>query len=637
MKIVFALICCLFFALHNQAQYWQQQVKYVINVVVNNATNTFTGTQNIAYTNNSPDKLTKIFVHLYWNAFAPGSSMDERSRDLVKNILPNNRQDWDFRVQDRIANLQPNEVGKQTVKTFKLNGVLQAIKQYETILEVTLSKPIAPKQTVNFTTEFEAQVPIQIRRSGRDNAEGVRFSMAQWYPKICEYDKEGWHPTPYIAREFYGVWGNFDVTIDIDDKYCLAATGYLQAPIPKGFNYSGVQIDSKNGRHKWRFIAPNVHDFVWAADANYTHNTLKVRDGLTLHSFYKIDREKLADQFLNFGDRQKALYNNSVNNFIASYKTDWDTVLQLAAKALPYIEATFGKYAYNQYSFIQGGDGGMEYAMATLLKGAGRDVVIHEWLHSWYQGMLATNESLYSWMDEGFTTYAEDRTKNWLDGETAPYPQKDNFDSYLTLAKTKLDEPLTTHADQYNSNYCYSINSYSKGAVFIEQLGYIIGAKNRDAVLKNYYNQWRFKHPDAADFIKVAEKQSGIQLDWYRTFFVNTTKTIDYKIDSVWQNNNGGTNITLERVGKMPMPLDVQIKFKDGTTQIHYIPLNIMYGTKPNETPNATINYPACSWTQLKYTITTKQKLTNIVSIEIDPTYRMADIERKNNKIEFNW
>ena len=139
--------------------------------------------------------------------------------------------------------------------------------------------------------EFEAQVPLQIRRSGRDNPTSkVRYSMSQWYPKLCEYDYEGWHPTPYVGREFYGVWGDYDVSISIDKKYILGGTGYLQNPNQIGYGYesAGVKVSRPAGdKLTWRFVAPNVHDFMWAADPEYVHKSRKVNDTVTLHLLYK--------------------------------------------------------------------------------------------------------------------------------------------------------------------------------------------------------------------------------------------------------------------------------------------------------------------------------------------------------------
>lgn len=161
--------------------------------------NHFKGKQRLEYSNNSDKILDKVFYHLYWNAFQPNSSMDVRSQELGK-ILINGRPDWDPRVKDRISKLKPDEIGYQKIISLKMNGIPQPFKYHETILEVNLTKAILPKTKVVFEMEFEAQVPLQVRRSGRDNpTTGVRFSMSQWYPKMCEYDYEGWHPTPYIG------------------------------------------------------------------------------------------------------------------------------------------------------------------------------------------------------------------------------------------------------------------------------------------------------------------------------------------------------------------------------------------------------------------------------------------------------
>jgi hypothetical protein len=553
--------------LQAQPDRWQQRVKYRMDIDMDVQSNRFTGKQTIDYWNNSPDTLKVLYYHLYWNAFQPGSMMDARSLELGKNVI-NGRNDWDGRVRDRISKLQPEEIGYQKVKSLKMNGRPQQFTEHETILKVVPDKPVPPRSKVTLDMVFEAQVPVQIRRSGRDNAEGVRLSMAQWYPKLAEYDYEGWHPTPYIAREFYGVWGDFEVNIKIDRDYVIGGTGYLQNPqeIGHGYESKGMVVKRPAGdKLTWKFLAPNVHDFVWAADPQYTHVSRTVRDGMVLHAFYKISDEHLKKQYAGMSPMMKQRISEA--KFIADYRAEWENVLNLTERALPYIDKHFGKYPYKQYSFIQGGDGGMEYPMATLLKGAGEGVTIHEWMHSWYQMILGTNESLHSWMDEGFTSYAESRVANHLSGGKNKFPHKGAFDSYMRLAKSEYNEPLTTHSDQYNSNMAYSTNAYSKGEVFMEQLGYIVGASVRDRILLAYFNRWQYKHPNPADFIRVAEDVSGLQLDWYRTFFVNTTKTIDYAIDSLWE-EKGKTNIRLRNKGNIPMPIDLELYFKDGSREL---------------------------------------------------------------------
>ena len=600
-----------------QPDRWQQRVNYKMNVSVDVNANLINGTENLEYSNNSPDKLNRVFFHVYWNAFQPGSEMDVRSQELGK-IYINGRSDWDSRVKDRISKLTPSEIGYQKILSLKLNGAEQPLKLHGTILEVDLTKPILPKNKVNFVIVFEAQVPLQIRRSGRDNAEGVRYSMSQWYPKMCEYDYEGWHPTPYVAREFYGVWGDYDVTIKIDKSYKLAGTGVLQNAAEIGWGYDRPGTPLKNiatPNRTWHFIGKNVHDFVWAADPDYEHMVRK-QDGVILNIVYK-----KSD----------------------SLEKKWETVADAAVTVLPYMEKRFGKYPYPQYSFIQGGDGGMEYPMATLIKGPGLGAVFHEWMHSWYQMMLGTNESLYPWMDEGFTSWAEGEVKAYYDKEMnisekedLPLHHAGAYNKYYFFMKQNLAEPLSTHADHYNTNLTYEINAYAKGEMFLEQLGYIVSDSVRDRILLEYYKLWRFKHPNASDFVKVAQDVSGIQLDWYKEYWIYTTKTIDYSIDSLWGEGNV-SKIRLRRIGQMPMPIDLELTFKDSTKELHYVPLNLMFGNKPAENDEKRIVHQEWNWTNPTYVVEFDHPLNQLINAEIDPTKRMADIMSKNSILRLNW
>ncbi len=639
-NFILGILFC--FQLQAQAQNrWQQAIDYKMDVDVDAVKNILKGTQKITYINNSPDNLDKIFIHLYWNAFKPNSGMDLRSRELGKNLV-NGKPDWDSRVKDRIENLTEEEIGYQKIISLKMDGVDQPFEYYGTILKVNLLKPVAAKSKVQFDVKFEAQVPWQIRRSGRDNPKtGVRYSMSQWYPKICEYDYEGWHPTPYIAREFYGVWGDYDVKINIDKTYKLGGTGVLQNANEIGWGYdkpgTALKATSKEKR-SWHFVGKNIHDFVWAADPEYKHLVRKIpgRD-LTLHVIYNYPNQ--------------------------SDVTDsaWNVVADAAVKVLPFIEKNFGAYPYPQYSFIQGGDGGMEYPMATLIQSANLGTVFHEWMHSWYQMMLGVNESLYPWMDEGFTSYADDLVMKNYTGKSTSQNLRDTFlvnpnkrglkemldvipddhsgayQSYFALVRSGLEEPMTTHADYFEHNYAYSVAAYSKGEITLEQLGYIVGAEVRDKILLAFYDAWRFKHPNGNDFFKIAQDVSGLQLDWYKMYWINSTKTIDYGIDSLWE-VNGATNIRLKRIGKMPMPIDLQVNLTDGSSQMHQIPLNLMFGSKANEKTTTTFTtHTNWNWTNPLYTLTLPVKLKDIKKIEIDPSKRMADIFRRNNVLELNW
>ncbi len=652
------VLCVLAIGSYAQPDRWQQKVKYSMDIQMDVNTNRFKGKQKLEYTNNSPDTLHRVFYHLYWNAFQPNSMMDVRSRELGNIEHGNGNRDWDSRVRDRILHLKEDEIGYQKIASVKLNGAEQKFTVHETILEVHLSKPILPKSTVVFDMDFEAQVPLQVRRAGRDNpGTGVRYSMSQWYPKMAEYDYDGWHPNPYIAREFYGIWGDFDVKITIDKNYVLGGTGYLQNPdkIGMGYEKAGVNVPKPQGNTiTWHFKAPNVHDFMWAADPHYKHLKAQVPNGPMVHVLYDRDLDRLKTVYDNLPSRSKENF-KTFDDYLKDYDAQWQRVLEAGLVGIPFVEKNFGEYPYDQYSFIHGGDGGMEYPMATLISGPSIGTAFHELMHMWYQMMLGTDEAQYSWMDEGFTNYATTLVSNYFYNQTrkevtqsevstgprrqptnSPNVHQSAYNSYFNLAKSGLEEPLTTHSDHYETNYAYSQASYAKGQVFLEQLGYIVGAPVRDAILLEYYKQWRFKHPNGKDFLRIAEKVSGMELDWYYEYWVNGTKTIDYGIDSLWE-ANGATQIRLKRIGYMPMPIDVQVTYKDGTKEMIYIPLYSMFGAKKPETDLPTTTVTAWKWTHPTYTFPVNKRVSDIVEIEIDPSQRLADIQRANNRLALKW
>ncbi len=614
---VFILMVSLCVGTEAQSDSWQQQIKYAMDVQLDVQLNKLTGTQQITYTNHSPDTLNKIFIHLFWNAFTPGSMMDAACLQSEKTIIGTDARgnavtDYDRRFKKRIADLTPAEQGWCRITKFLYNGKQQRTQLYETILKVMLDKPVLPNASVVFNTEFESQVPLLCRRSGRDNAEGIRYSMGQWYPKIAEYDKGGWHPDPYIAREFYGVWGDYDVSITLDKNYKLGATGVLQNKnaIAWGYDKEGTALkQTASSERTWMFSAKNIHDFVWAADPGYKHITRKIDNGPLLHFVYKDD---------------------------AAIESLWNSTADTIAMILPYLNKTFGNYPYPVYSFLHGGGGGTEYALATLIRNGSLETAVHELCHSWYQMMLGTNENLYAWMDEGFTDYAEAKALACV-RKTAFTVSLNDYDAYRRMALSKFDEPMSTPANYFKSNYAYNTNSYYKGAVFLYQLGYIVGEQVLDKIMLEYHHRWAFRHPEPNDFIRVAEKLSGLQLDWYKDYMLYTNKTIDYAIDSLWE--EGGTSkIRIKRIGQMPMPVDVLLTFKDGSTALHYIPLSLMLGEKPaeNQQQKRAI-HPAWSFVKSTYVFSFKERLGNLSKVSIDPGHRMADMDERNNLLELNW
>lgn len=586
--------------------YWQQHVDYTMEVEMDVKTFQYTGAQSLVYTNNSPDALSRVYYHLYFNAFQPGSEMDARLqsvKDPDKRMMENGK--------SRIASLSETEMGYLHVQSLNQDGQSVSFKEEGTILVVDLAQPIPSGGKTTLNMEFKGQVPLQIRRSGRDSSEGVALSMSQWYPKLSEYDFEGWHANPYIAREFHGVWGDFDVKLTLDKNYVVGGSGYLQNPqeIGHGYEAPGTKIKTKGKTLTWHFKAPNVHDFMWAADPDYIHDTLQMEGGPTLHFYYKNDPEIIDN---------------------------WKKLQPKTEEAMAFFNKNVGTYPYDQYSVVQGGDGGMEYAMSTLITGKRSfgslvGVMVHEMAHSWFQHVLATNESKHEWMDEGFTTFISSLCMNEIMEQGKDNPFEGSYKGYYALVNSGLEKPQTTHADRYATNFAYGIAAYSKGSIFLSQLGYVIGQDKLMETVRQYFDGYKFKHPVPNDVKRVAEKVSGMELDWYLTDWTQTTNTIDYAIKSVTSDGDK-TKVVLERLGDMPMPLDILVANADGTQETYYIPLQMMRGEKANPYPGIQRTVAKdWAWAHPTYELIMDKPLSAIQALVIDPSQLLADVDAENN------
>mgnify|MGYP001744023910 FL=1 len=618
MKKMLLALCGFAFALNVSAQDnpWQQQADYQMDVTMDVKTFQYKGTQKLTYTNNSPDTLRVVFYHLYYNAFQPNSEMDSNlqalpdpDRRMANNVGTKQKPVY----ESRIAKLSPSEIGSLRITAMSQDGQKATFTHESTILKVTLPSPILPHSKTVLDMTFEGQLPVMIRRAGRNNPDGVALSMAQWYPKMVAYDHQGWHTTEYLGREFYGVWGNFDVKITLDKTYMVAGSGILQNANEIGFGYedAGVKVPALPKKAKtrtWHFVAERVHDFTWAADPQYIHDKHQLADGKTIHFFYK------------------------------KYPETWKRIQPDMLKVFDYFNKLIGAYPWPQYSFIQGGDGGMEYAMCTLMVGGEKyeklvGTATHELAHAWFQHLLATDEAAYPWMDEGFTSYiqtlAEQQVLGLIPQNT--YPFEDAYEGYLNLVQSGLQEPTITHSDRYATNYAYSISAYYKGQLFLTQLDYLMGNEALLKTLKRYYREFAFKNPTPNDFIRIAEKVSGLQLQWFLNEFMQTDHVADYAIDKVTAKGNK-TTITLKRLGRLPLSIDLFVTDKAGKTQYVYVPSRMTYGEKPNTYPAySRLVLPAWGWGNLTYTFELDIPLSDIQSIVLDPNNRSVDINRENN------
>ena len=593
-RIIFTLVL---FQLSFSQDYWQQHVDYEMNISVDVSDFTYDGDQSIVYTNNSNDTINKVYYHLFFNAFKPNSQMDVRSRTI---------RDPDRRVGSRIVALEEKDYGDISVSTLKQDGKDVYFEVNETVLLARLNKPLLPGKKTKLEMVFTAQIPLQIRRSGKLNKEGVDMTMTQWFPKLAEFDSEGWHPNPYIGREFHGVWGNYSVNITIDKSYVVGGTGYLLNANEIGHGYSEkAPKEKEEATNTWKFYAPDVHDFAWAADPDYIHDIKKSESGVDLHFFYK----------------------PTVN------VDDWKKLQDDSVKLMKYFEESIGPYPWKQYSIIQGGDGGMEYAMCTMITGERPypsllGVTAHEMAHAWFQHLLATNEAKHAWMDEGFTEYVTSLSENYVNDVDPEFPHKSSYDRYYLLASSGFEQAQTIHSDRYDYNFAYGASAYSKGSVFLSQLGYIIGKKNLDKTLKRYYEEFKFKHPTPNDFKRVAEKVSDLELEWYLNEWTRTPHKIDYGIDV--SSLEDERIITLKRKARIPMPIEVVVSFDDGSSDLYYIPNDLLHGYKSfNE--EVYLMEP-WNWVSTEYEFVVEGN-KKIIKIEIDPSKRIADVNQLDNSV----
>jgi aminopeptidase N len=404
----------------------------------------------------------------------------------------------------------------------------------------------------------------------------------------------------------------------------VGGTGYLMNADEIGHGYA-EKIKSKNKETlTWRFYAPNVHDFAWAADPEYAHDIVTSDTGVDLHFFYK----------------------PTVN------VDDWKKLQDDSLKLLEYFEQNIGPYPWKQYSVIQGGDGGMEYAMCTMITGERPypsllGVTAHEMSHAWHQHVLATNEAKHPWMDEGFTEYATSHSVNYVNGVSPLFPNESSYERYYALANSGVEQPQTVHSDRYDFNFAYGASAYSKGSVFMAQLGYIIGEESLKKTIKRYYEDFKFKHPTPNDFKRVAEKVSGVELEWYLNDWTRTANKIDYALDisDMFPNRV----VKIKRKGRIPMPLDVVVNFEDGTSEMYYIPNDLLYldNSSSDMITSQKLKHPvyknslskikaleSWNWVTPEYSFVVDGN-KKIMKIEIDPSKRLADVNSADNSISF--
>jgi hypothetical protein len=579
-------------------RYWQQRADYTLQATLDTATNVLRGSGRIYYVNHSPETLSAVWVQLDQNLFAPGSvsgMLNQPPLLFAGGVV------FDFSGKGFVGGVTVDRfaVGTQQLKT----------KVFGTMMRVELARPLGPELSVTFDIAWHFPVPPY--GAGRMGRVGSRFyELGQWYPRMAVYDDvHGWNTLPYLgAGEFYLEYGDFDVSLTVPAGFQIAATGMLANPtvirtaqerarLAKAFENPG-QVASVitraeavanatrkvPGTRTWRFTASGVRDFAWAAGADLRWDA-STWDGILVQTFYHADA------------------------------TPWEEANTMVRFALRHFSGALGQYPWPQVSAIEGLIEGMEYPMVIFCPSLQKRedqywVLMHELGHQWFPMQVGSDERRYPWMDEGFNTFADyDAAEAFFKGSAyADTVRRELLSAYTATAIPGSEQPMITKPDEVRQLYW---TAYQKPALMLTILREsVLGRDEFDRAFREYARRWKGKHPQPGDFLRTMSNETGRDLDWFWRGWIYTTARLDQAIDSV-RAGRDSTFLYLSNRGQMVLPVTVELRYDDGTTETRNLPVEL--------------------WdlgSRFTYRMATTKKLAGVV---IDPRRFYPDIDRDNN------
>ena len=625
--------------------YWQQDVYYTINAILNEEDELINGQEILVYTNNSPNTLTEAYFHLYQNAVQPGSLTDELYKQNKAKVTFGKYEAQKLGTVIHSIQINPEDKPIKDEPPYEKTNIPFEIQN--TLLKIKLPTPLKPGDSIafhiDFTTYFD-RGSIRRRMKVYDHHGYKHFNGVHWYPRICVYDRKfTWETDQHVEKEFYGDYGFFNISLTLPNHYVVEATGtlvnkddVLPAALRKQLDIANFKdkpigsqpsvITEPNGSFKtWNFQAVNVHDFAWTADPTY-------RIGET--TWNGVQCVAIAQE------------NNAAG---------WQQTAQFTAKVIATYSRDFGMYNYPKIVCADAADG-MEYPMITLDGGyypSHQGLIAHEVGHNWFFGMVGSNETYRAALDEGFTQFLTAWCMRKLTKESQP-ELKRAFAGYMEDAIDGTDEVLETHSNDFHSATGHGggyKHVYYKTASMLYNLQYYLGDSVFLQAMKNYVEQWKFCHPYIEDFRNSIIQSAQTDLNTFFDQWFQTNKSADYSIKRITPLKTPNYyRVTLQRNGKMVMPVDLDFLISPSATPTttnenasnaknrNVSPSDVFYSiTIPvtqYQKPGRYNLKPWIGWDKLRPTYTFDIEMPvngKVKQVWLDRSGRLADINRVNN------
>ncbi|HEU4451590.1 MAG TPA: M1 family metallopeptidase [Longimicrobium sp.] len=595
-------------------RYWQSSVSYRIQAELDPATAELRGSERVVWRNRSRDTLSSIVLNLYQNVFTETARRNRVAQNTGGVTLT------------RVA-AQGTALAAQPTSRIRVaaNPAANAPVGYAvdgTLARLVLPRAVTPGDSVVLEIDWHHRVPpAGTFRTAYEDALGARaFNVAQWYPQVATYDDvNGWDATPYLGDgEFYLEYGDFDVSITLPAGQIVGATGtlanagdVLSAQTRERLDRAarsdsvvrvvtaadldaGTATARRTGSLTWRFVARDVRDFAFATSDRYLWDAARASGA-------------------GSGAAPRPVV---VNAYYRPGAPGWDRAWRYGQHSIEFFSRELIPYIYPQVTIAEGPIGGMEYPMLVFIPRAGsatslHAVIAHEVGHEWFPMMIGQDEAAYAWMDEGLTSYGEDRAARAFFPEEED-PRLGTQQSYLNVAGRDNEVPLMRHTDLVSPYGARTVAAYTKPAAMLVALRAVLGDAVFDRAMRTYANEWLLKHPTPWDFFATFERVSGRDLDWffYPAWF--ETGVLDQAIVAV-EPVEGGVNVVVRDLGDLPMPTTVAVTTEGGTMVESDIPLETW--TREGRR-TATVALPTSG---------------RVTRVEIDPRRLFPDADRSNN------